>query len=83
MMSTRVAFSSLVHERMSKVASTGGARISHRVVTHNHRRDFESLLADARRHFETLARTPLALLRHVGSPFAPDKRPPQSPALAA
>jgi transposase len=59
-------------------------RISRRVVTHNHhRRDFESLLADARMHFETLTRTPDDLLRHIGSPFASDKRPPQSQTLAA
>jgi transposase len=59
-------------------------RISRRIVTHNHqRRDIESLLADARKHFETLARTPGDLLRHIGSPFAPDKRPIRSQALAA
>src|SRR5258707_3494560 len=53
-------------------------RISRRVVTHNHqRRDFESLLADARTHFETLTRTPDDLLRHIGSPFAPDKETTQ------
>ena len=33
-----------------------------------------SMLADARTHFETLSRTPDVLLRHTGSPFAPDKR---------
>lgn len=59
-------------------------RISRRIVTHNHhRKDFDSLLADARIHFETLTRTPEDLLRHIGSPFAPDKRPTQSQALAA
>src|SRR6266704_2670884 len=59
-------------------------RISRRIVTHNHhRRDFETLLADARTHFETLTRTPDDLLRHIGSPFAPDNRPPQSQTLAA
>jgi len=59
-------------------------RISRRVVTHNHqRRDFETLLTDVRTHFETLPRSPDDLLRHIGSPFAPDKRPPQSQALAA
>ena len=59
-------------------------RISRRIVTHNHhRRDFEALLADARTHFETLTRIPDDLLRHIGSPFAPDKRPTQSKALAA
>ena len=50
-------------------------RVSRRIVTHNHyRSDFEALLADARTHFETLSRTPDVLLRHIGSPFAPDKR---------
>ena len=59
-------------------------RISRRIVTHNHhRKDFETLLADARRHFETLSRTPDDLLRHIGSPFAPDKCPTQPQALAA
>ncbi len=59
-------------------------RISRRIVTHNHHRsDFEALLADARTHFETLTRFPDDLLRHIGSPFAPDKRPTQSKALAA
>ena len=49
-------------------------RISRRIVTHNHRRkDFEALLADAKTHFEALARTTDDLLRHIGSPFAPDK----------
>jgi transposase len=59
-------------------------RISRRIVTHNHhRRDFEALLADARTHFESLTHTPDDLLRHIGSPFAPDRRPTQSQALAA
>jgi len=59
-------------------------RISRRIVTHNHhRRDFEALLADARTHFETLSRSPDDLLRHLGSPFAPDKHAIQSQALAA
>ena len=50
-------------------------RISRRLVTHNHqRKDFELLLTDARTHFETLTRTPDDLLRHIGSPFAPDKQ---------
>src|SRR5947209_4929554 len=54
-------------------------RISRRIVTHNHQRtDFDSLLADARTHFETLSRTPDDLLRHIGSPFAPDRRPNRS-----
>ncbi len=59
-------------------------RVSRHIVTHNHhRRDFESRLSDARAHFETFARTPDDLLRHIGSPFAPDKHPTQSQVLAA
>ncbi len=59
-------------------------RISRRIVTHNHqRRDIESLLADARKHFETLTRTPDDLLRHLGSPFVPDKDATQPRTLAA
>jgi transposase len=50
-------------------------RISRRVVTHNHQRqDFELLLADVKTHFDTLRQTPDDLLRHIGSPFASDKR---------
>ena len=49
-------------------------RVSRRVVTHNHhRRDFALLLADVEHHFQALAQTPADVLRHVGSPFAPDK----------
>ena len=49
-------------------------RVSRRVVTHNHHRsDFALLLADVEKHFQALARTPAELLRHSGSPFAPDK----------
>jgi transposase len=49
-------------------------RISRRVVTHNHhRRTFDLLLADLETHFQTLARTSAEVLRHIGSPFAPDK----------
>ena len=59
-------------------------RISRRIVTHHHHhKDFALLLADATTHFETLTRPPEDLLRHIGSPFAPDKRPTQSQALAA
>jgi hypothetical protein len=62
-----------------QIASNGGARISRRIVTHNHQREnFEVLLADARTHFETLSHTPDNLLRHIGSPYAPDKRPDRS-----
>src|SRR2546421_2042270 len=49
-------------------------RVSRRVVTHNHHRStFELLLADVERHFQSLAQTPAEVLRHIGSPFAPDK----------
>src|SRR6266852_5138502 len=59
-------------------------RISRRIVTHNHHRiDFEALRASARTHFETLSQSPNDLLRHIGSPFAPDKHPTQAQALAA
>jgi transposase len=48
-------------------------RVSRRVVTHNHYRcTFELLLQDLAQHFQTLARTPAEVLRHIGSPFAPD-----------
>src|SRR5260370_14205483 len=47
-------------------------RISRRIVTHNHHCcDFESLLADARTHFESLVHTPDGLLRHVAITFGP------------
>ena len=59
-------------------------RISRRVVTHHHHRsDFALLLADVEHHFQALARTPAAVLRHIGSPFAPDKDAPPSEAQAA
>ncbi len=59
-------------------------RISRRIVTHNHhRKDFELLLTDARAHFESLTRTPNDLLRHIGSPFAPDKEATQPHTHAA
>ena len=49
-------------------------RVSRRVVTHNHHRSaFELLLTDVEKHFQALARTPAEILRHIGSPFAPDK----------
>ena len=49
-------------------------RISRRVVTHNHHRStFELLLADVEQHFQALSKTPAEVLRHIGSPFAPDK----------
>ena len=34
---------------------------------------FELLLADVEQHFQALAQAPAAVLRHIGSPFAPDK----------
>ena len=37
------------------------------------RSDFALLLADVEAHFQTLAQTPAEVLRHIGSPFAPDK----------
>ena len=59
-------------------------RISRHIVTHkHHRRDFESLVADARTHFESLTHTPDDLLRHIGSPFAPEKRSTQTQERAA
>jgi transposase len=59
-------------------------RISRRVVTHNHqRRDFELLLADVNAHFQALTQTPDDVLRHIGSPFAPDKEATQPQTLAA
>jgi transposase len=49
-------------------------RVSRRVVTQNHHRStFELLLADVQQHFQALAQTPTEVLRHIGSPFAPDK----------
>jgi hypothetical protein len=49
-------------------------RVSRRIVTHNHHRStFELLLEDVEQHFQALARTPAEVLRHIGSPFAPDK----------
>lgn len=49
-------------------------RVSRRVVTHNHHRSaFALLLADVEHHFQALAQTPADVLRHIGSPFAPDK----------
>ncbi len=52
----------------------GTGLVSRRVVTHNHQRsNFDLLLADVRTHFQTLTQTPTDVLRHIGSPFAPDK----------
>jgi hypothetical protein len=49
-------------------------RISRLAVTHNHHRHtFELLLADVEQHFQALTQAPTEILRHIGSPFAPDK----------
>jgi transposase len=49
-------------------------RLCRRVVTHNHHRTtFELLLADVEKHFQALAAAPAEILRHIGSPFAPEK----------
>src|SRR5260221_544374 len=37
------------------------------------RLDEQLLLADVETHFQALAQTPAEVLRHIGSPFAPDK----------
>src|SRR5260370_15088135 len=48
-------------------------RVSRRVVTHNHhRRTFELLLEDVEKHFQALSRPPSEILRHIGSPSAPE-----------
>ena len=50
------------------------AEMQEQLVTHNHqRRDFELLLADVQSHFQVLTQTPADVLRHIDSPFAPDK----------
>jgi hypothetical protein len=49
-------------------------RVSRRVVTHNHQRsNFDLLLVDVQTHFQALTQTQASVLRHIGSPFAPDK----------
>ncbi|MBO0794513.1 MAG: transposase, partial [Ktedonobacteraceae bacterium] len=59
-------------------------RISRRVVTHHHqRRDFALLLADVEHHFLALAQAPADVLRHIGSPFAPDKDTPRTESAVA
>ena len=58
-------------------------RVSRRVVTHNHQRsDFALLLADVENHFQALTQTPADVLRHIGSPFAPDKEQDATQPLA-
>lgn len=59
-------------------------RLSRRVVTHNHqRRDFELLVADVESHFQALTLAPEDVLRHIRSPFAPDKVATHPQTLAA
>jgi hypothetical protein len=59
---------------LTLTALNGGARISRRVVTHNHHRStFELLFAAVEQHFQALAQAPTEILRHIGSPFAPEK----------
>ena len=53
-------------------------------VTHNHHReDFAGLLADLQTEFDILAQHPMAVLTHIGSPFALDEGPAQPAAIAA
>jgi hypothetical protein len=48
-------------------------RVSRRVVTHNHRRTtLDDLSRDGAAHFHALRADPAAVLRHIGSPFAPE-----------
>ena len=59
---------------LTPTASKGTGRVSRRVVTHNHHRStFELLLADVEKHFQALAQAPAEILRHIGSPFAPER----------
>ena len=53
------------------------------VARNHHCSDFEPRNSDARTHFETLTYTPEDLLRHISSPFAPEKRSTQSQERAA
>jgi hypothetical protein len=48
-------------------------RVSRRAVTHTHRRaTLDALSTDAEAHFQELRADPDAVLRHIGSPFAPE-----------
>lgn len=47
------------------------------------RKEFEVLLADVNTPFQTLTQTLDDLLRHIGSPFAPDKVAPRPHTQAA
>jgi hypothetical protein len=49
------------------------ARLATGRDANHHRSTFELLLADVEQHFQGLAQTPAKVLRHIGSPFAPDK----------
>jgi transposase len=56
-------------------------RVSRRAVTHTHRRTALDALSDAAEaHFQALRDDPAAVLRHIGSPFAPD--PDERPVAA-
>jgi hypothetical protein len=43
---------------------------------------FELLLADMEQHFRALAQAPTEILRHIGSPFAPEKDQSSPPSHA-
>ena len=52
-------------------------RISRRAITHNHHREtWAAVVDDIRHHFRDLAEQADGVLRHLGSPFAKDTRPP-------
>ena len=58
---------------LTPTGSNGSGLLSRRAVTQNHHRSmFELLFADVEQHFQALTRTPAEVLRHIGSPFAPD-----------
>lgn len=59
-------------------------RVSRRIVTHNHQRtDLDTLIEDGKAHFTTLSENPADVLRHIGSPFAPDEQSACPQELAA
>ena len=47
--------------------------VSRRIVTHNHHRETFELLVDVAQYFQALTQAPTEILRHIGSPFAPEK----------
>lgn len=52
-------------------------RISRHAVTHNHRRTtLAQLSQDGWAHFQALQADPAAVLRHIGSPYAPELQNP-------